>query len=316
MRTLAVALCAAGALAATACGGGTQMHAESPHRVVRLLKTAETTMSDPLALQYARTMPNVEIQMADGSGPGGSVSAIQRGDADIGFILADVAYLAQVEARRTGNHSAELRGIAALQTAPVHVLAHSGVQLPQIAHLRPPRIAVNFAFSSQFILANMVLRAYGLEDRAVPRPLNITDIAIALRDRTVDAAFVTSYYPAQSVAAATQLGARLLPMDDTVAETLRRKYPFVRRVNIPANTYAGQHAPVRTIGVARLLVCRSDLDEKLVHDLTQHFIEALPQIFLPLRASARLMDLDSASATPIPLHRGAAQYYRERELAP
>jgi hypothetical protein len=28
------------------------------------------------------------------------------------------------------------------------------------------------------------------------------------------------------------------------------------------------------------------------------------------------MDLDRASATPIPLHRGAAQYYRELELRP
>lgn len=281
-----------------------------------MVRTVETSMSEPVAHEYARRIPNLEIQMVDGSGTGGSVSAIQRGDADIGFILADVAFFAQVEARKDRNHSAELRGIAALQTAPVHVLAHSEVQLPQIARLRHPRIGVNFAFSSQFVLADLVLRAYGLEDGASPLPLTTTELARALKDGTIDAAFVTSYYPAQSVASATRLGAHLVPMDDGVAENLRRTYPFVHRVTIPANTYTGQSTPVRTIGVNRLFVCRSDLDEKLVHDLTQHFIEALPQIVQPLRASARLMDLDSASATPIPLHKGAAQYYRERELAP
>jgi TRAP transporter TAXI family solute receptor len=315
MRTLAIALAAACTMAG-ACVDGTPMHAESPRRILRMVKTVETTMSEPVARELARRMPDLEIQMVDGSGPGGSVSAIQRGDADVGFILADVAYLAQAEAARDRKHSAELRGIAALQTAPVHVLAQNGVRLPQIVELRHPRIGVNFAFSSQIVLANLVLRAYGLEDGASSLPLSASDLALALKEGSVDAAFVTSYYPARSVAEATRLGARLVPMDDTVAETLRRKYPFVRRVNIPANTYAGQSTSIRTIGVNRLFVCRSDLDDKLVHELTQHFIELLPRIIQPLRASARLMDLDSASATPIPLHKGAAQYYRERELAP
>ena len=53
-----------------------------------------------------------------------------------------------------------------------------------------------------------------------------------------------------------------------------------------------------------------------MHDLTREFLEALPKIFSSLRASTRLMDLGQAAATPIPLHKGAAQYYRERELTP
>jgi TRAP-type uncharacterized transport system substrate-binding protein len=31
-------------------------------------------------------------------------------------------------------------------------------------------------------------------------------------------------------------------------------------------------------------------------------------------AAARLIDVDQAPATPIPLHPGAARFYREREL--
>jgi TRAP-type uncharacterized transport system substrate-binding protein len=43
------------------------------------------------------------------------------------------------------------------------------------------------------------------------------------------------------------------------------------------------------------------------------FFEALPaQPFL--QDALRFMDLDQAPATPIPLHEGAARYYREREL--
>ncbi len=178
-------------------------------------------------------------------------------------------------------------------------------------------MGTNGAFSSQSKLAELVFGAYGLGVRSLRRePFNLSLLPEALADGELDAAFVTAYYPAQSVTAATTLGAHLLPIDGDVAEGLRQKYPFVRRVSIPPHTYPGQPTAVRTIGVDRLLVCRSDLDELLVHDLTRQFLEALPRIFSSLRASTRLMDLGQAAATPIPLHRGAAQYYRERELMP
>jgi uncharacterized protein len=316
MRILVVVLSMAATVIGTACVDGTPIRAERARRVVRLVKTVETTMSVPLAQEYARTMPDLDLQFVDGGGTGGTVSAIQRGDADLGFILADVAYFANADAQRRHDSHAEIRGIAALQTAPVHLVARSGIQPSQVMQLPPLRIGVNSAFSSQFILARLVLGAYGIKEGTELPQFTATDLAPALKGGMVDAVFVTANYPARSVAAAAAAGAHLLPIDDAVAERLRRKYPFVHRVSIPAHTYEGQARSVRTIGVDRLLVCRSDLDEALVHELTRHFIEALPEIFRPLRASARLMDLDSASATPIPLHPGAAQYYRERELAP
>jgi TRAP-type uncharacterized transport system substrate-binding protein len=70
---------------------------------------------------------------------------------------------------------------------------------------------------------------------------------------------------------------------------------------------------VHTIGVGSLLVCRSDLDEALVHDLTQRLFEILPALSSQLALGPT--DLEHAPATPIPLHDGAARYYRERELS-
>jgi hypothetical protein len=79
---------------------------------------------------------------------------------------------------------------------------------------------------------------------------------------------------------------------------MRNTYPFVRTVWIPARTYR-----------------RADLDERIVHDLTRELLAALPRLSTSLRTSLRLMDLEQASAMPLPLHKGAAQYYRERELS-
>jgi TRAP-type uncharacterized transport system substrate-binding protein len=49
-----------------------------------------------------------------------------------------------------------------------------------------------------------------------------------------------------------------------------------------------------------------------VYELTDALFDVFPDL-----SSERLtlqMDLEQAPATPIPLHEGAARYYREREL--
>ena len=69
---------------------------------------------------------------------------------------------------------------------------------------------------------------------------------------------------------------------------------------------------MRTVGVDNLLIARKDLGEHLVYQLTKGFFEVLPEIAKTLKAAE--VDADLAAATPIPLHAGAARYYREREL--
>ena len=71
---------------------------------------------------------------------------------------------------------------------------------------------------------------------------------------------------------------------------------------------------VHTLGVHNVLVGHRDLDEDLVYKLTRRFFEVLPSL-VAQQDSLRLVDLQQAPATPIPLHVGAARYYRERELA-
>jgi TRAP transporter TAXI family solute receptor len=143
--------------------------------------------------------------------------------------------------------------------------------------------------------------------------LQFNDAADRLVNGTLHAMFDTAIYPAASVTQATREGARLVPIAGPAIERLRHEYPFLRVTVIPRDTYPGGSQTIRTIGVDSLLVCRRDLDETLVYDLTRRFFEALPSLSSS-QGALRFMDLDQAPATPIPLHDGAARFYREREL--
>jgi len=51
-------------------------------------------LGQAMARAYAIAHPAVELEVIEGTGSVSTVEAIQSGDADVGFTLADVAYLA------------------------------------------------------------------------------------------------------------------------------------------------------------------------------------------------------------------------------
>ena len=60
-------------------------------------------------------------------------------------------------------------------------------------------------------------------------------------------------------------------------------------------------------------VCREDLDENLVYTLTKTLFDALPDL-VQTHVAAKAVSVEGGPATPLPLHPGAARFYREREL--
>jgi TRAP transporter TAXI family solute receptor len=106
---------------------------------------------------------------------------------------------------------------------------------------------------------------------------------------------------------------RLLEIGPDAAARIRTQFPFYKPALIPPATYPGQDKPVRTVGVEFLLACRADLPEELVYRLVRTLFDPSSSAD-GKREIAGSLDPLLASATPIPLHPGAARYYREREL--
>jgi TRAP transporter TAXI family solute receptor len=272
-------------------------------------------LGEGLARAYERSMRTVTFQINPTAGAVTNVEAIQRGDADLGFAFADVAYIAYI-GRLGGASQAfdRLRGIAVMQLTPVHLVVGRDSRIREVGDLRGRRIGVGPPGSGTALTAGLILQAFGIDESAVHvEQLQFNDAADRLVKGTLHAMFDTAIYPAASVTMATRAGARLMPLAGPPIERLRHEYPFLRVTVIPRDTYPGGAQTIRTIGVDSLLVCRRDLDETLVYDLTRRFFEALPSMSSS-QGALRFMDLDQAPATPIPLHDGAARFYREREL--
>jgi TRAP transporter TAXI family solute receptor len=272
-------------------------------------------LGEGLAREYERALPGLQVEVDQTDGSVSHVEAIQKGEADIGLTYADVAYLAYVgRLERRREPFVRLRGIAMLQLSRVHVVVRGDSGIHRLEDLRGRRVGLERPALGANSTARMVLNAVGIDLQGiVVEPLRLDEAVARLTHGTLDALFTNGTAPIDAIVVAANAGARVLPVDGPAIDGLRRDYPFFSPAVIAAGTYPRHPTDIRTIGVDSLLVCRADLAEPLVHDLTQRLFEILPLLASP-QFSLSSMDLRQAPATPIPLHAGAARYYREREL--
>src|SRR3990170_3578565 len=84
-------------------------------------------------------------------------------------------------------------------------------------------------------------------------------------------------------------------------------------VKVPANTYKDQ-SEATTVAVMAMMVARSDLPEDLVYKFTKAIFDDLKQ-FHAAHSAAQSLTLETAlSGNPIPLHPGAARFYKEKGI--
>jgi TRAP transporter TAXI family solute receptor len=273
-------------------------------------------LGDKLVGIFNRAVPTVRATMQSTVASIFNVRAIQESKAEVAFTQADVAYLAYRDGIAPDTFPfTRLRGMAVLWINTVQLVVSRGSTVRSVRDLRGRRVGVGEKESGTELAARIVIEGHGLKYSDLqPEFLSFSEVVSHMQQGTLDAGFVVASYPVTAVEQMnSSLGVRLIPIQSSVVNHIRDQYPFMRAVTIPKNTYAGQSVEITTVGVDNILVCRADLPEDLVYRLTKSLFDALPEL-ARTDAAAALVDPDEGPITPIPLHPGAARYYREREV--
>jgi hypothetical protein len=269
-------------------------------------------LGEALAAAYARALPDWRFEAVTTPGTATNLHRLQAGDAELAFAVANIAYAAygglDAEYRPSANN---LRTIAVLHPSSVHILVPASSDARTVSDLRG-RVAVGSRGSG--FTAKLLMQQFARPGRVIlDETLPLSEASAALARGQVDAVVIVAADPVDVVARATANGARLIPIAERDIQRLRTDYPFLRPGAIAAGLYAGEAKPVSTLLVDVLLVARAGLNDELVRRLTSALFDILPVLAgrFPYLAS---MNMQRAPAAPIPLHPGAALFYREREL--
>ncbi len=255
----------------------------------------------------SRALPDLDVEIRELRHETDVAKALQNGEADVAFAHADISYLAYA-GELDGVPLDRLRGIATLDTSPLYILVRRDSDIRDLDDLRRRRVSVGLPDDSNALTLQIVLQGLGDKVKKSYEPFH--DSMAKLADGRLDVVFVVGENSLEALESATAGGIRLLSVSETVTRRLRREHPLVRPLMIPRAVY--QYGPISTIGIERLLLCREGLDEEVVYRVTQAFFDSLPELSSSDR-QLRQMDVENASATPVPLHPGAARYYREQE---
>lgn len=287
----------------------------TPRPILRV-GSAFAPFSSRLTEEYRRTLPQFDIQADTSASSSQVLSRIQDGTLDLGVALADDAYRAYFgDDAAAGPTNSAVRAISLLQPLPTYLLARTGSGVHSVADLDGKAVAVGPRNSSVWKLGTLVLKAFAVAPSSVTATSSRELAVKGLQDGSLDAVMLPGYvYPeAFTEALLRDGGAYLVPIDGPQVQQLRRESPFVRVVMIPRDIYPGQDRIVPTVGIDMLIVCRRDLDERTVYALAEQLFAVFPRL-ARVEATMRFLNVDEAPATPIPLHAGAARYFRERDL--
>lgn len=244
-----------------------------------------------------------------------NVRLVESGQTDLAIVPVNVAYLAYVSGWGDLKHPyTRLRGIAALYSIPLCLIARDASGINNWTDIRGKKIAIGTPDSTTQVTVKMALEGLGLSFADIDARWVNGDAAVAqLRSGEVDAVFHRGNDPPSTLTKLLQIpDVKVIPISHSEAGQIRAVHPFLHPILIPSHTY-GDCPQIFTIGIDSLVVCRDSLPENLVYCITRAVFELLSGSASLTRGFQRV-DLRRIQATPIPLHPGAARYFREREL--
>lgn len=256
----------------------------------------------------------VQVQVSKGSVA--NLKLLADGNGEIGFAAADA-----IEAAKRGDAAAgfptpltNLRSIGALYPNYVQIVASAESGVRTLTDLKGKRLFIGAAQSEIDLSARKVLTAVGLDanDISATKEIGFSESVDQMKEGKLDA---TVQSAGLGVPSLNELSNTTEIVMIGIPPELVEKMglPFVP-ARIPANTYKGQSEAVPSATLMNYLVTRADLPDEHVKHMTALIFERLDRL-VELHRATRDMTLATATLSgPLPMHPGAAQYFRDKSL--
>jgi TRAP transporter TAXI family solute receptor len=243
-----------------------------------------------------------------------NIQLIAAGEVELAIVQNDVMdYAYRGVDLFNGEKITSFSTMAALYAEVCQVVANPAAGIRTIADLKGKNVSVGDAGSGTEFNARQILEAYGVTfDDIGKQNLSFGASADALRDNKIDAFFCVAGAPTTAIVdLAIGKDIVVLGIDDDHARALSQKYPFYTQFPIPAGSYRGQNAEVKTVAVKAAFIVSSKLSDDTVYSLTKNLLESKQAITAAHAKGAELSAEYAVSGISVPVHPGAEKYFRE-----
>jgi uncharacterized protein len=263
---------------------------------------------------WEQAVPGLEIQQTPGAGVA-NVRGVDEGKAQVGF----------------GNSSSTVDGIAGRAPYPkkvthvcqianlypqyFQVAALADAKVNSYADLKGKTLVTQPKGNTAEVLTDTILKLNGMSYQSLAKAnfqASYTDAVSMMKDGHVQVMTLGTTAPASAVMdLASARDVKLIPVDDKTMAALQKENPGYQKLVIKAGTYPKQDKDVPVIGYSTHIIVSCDLPEDTVYKMTKAMAANVPAMAAVVKPITGLTPKDMAADIGVPLHKGAAKFYKE-----
>ncbi len=263
---------------------------------------------------YAKNIPNVRSTAQVTRASAENMNLLQAGRGELALALADSVSDAYKGVAEAGfpKPLTKLRGLSATYNNYIQIVANADSGIKTLADLKGKRISVGAAKSGTELNARAIFKAAGLSysDMAKIEYLPFGESVELMKNRQLDATLQSAGLGVASIrdlATSVKIIVVAVPADVVTRVGDAAYQPSF----IPANTYAGQTVDIPTAAIPNFLVTHSGVSDELAYQMTKTLYENLDTMYAAHNAAKAIKRENAVNGMPVPVHPGAARYYKE-----
>jgi uncharacterized protein len=258
--------------------------------------------------------PTFSIEPRNTKGSNENIPLLESGQLDIALVAGEPAYEAFAG---IGRPATRLKILTAMYSSPGMFVVRADSPFRTIRDLIGQPVAFGAKGSGLPILSRYLLDGLGLKqdedfksiylERAGDGPLMVLD------GRAAALWGAGTGWPGFTAMAESAAGARFIAPDAGEIATVRAKHNFLKALTVPAGSYAGQSAPIDSVGSWSFILARESLPDDVAYQLARTLHSVEDAFCKKLKQACETTAANTLAAAPNPdlIHPGVLKYFRE-----
>jgi TRAP transporter TAXI family solute receptor len=271
-----------------------------------------------IANVLSKTVPGMSATAEVTGGSVDNLKLVASGKPYLAMTMADAGQDALRGEDKFKGNKVPLKTLMVMYPNRMHVVTIEGTGINTMADLKGKRVSTGSPGSATEVMGFRVIEAAGLDkDKDMRRErLGVAESVNAIKDKKIDAFFWVGGLPTAAVTdLANTPGVRIKLLDHSqVVGPMNKKFgQLYVEDTIPKATYKGMETDNKNATVWNLLVSHESLSDALAYSIVKTIFEKRDDLIAVHREAENFkLELQKASASPIPFHPGALKYFAER----
>lgn len=249
--------------------------------------------------------PSLAIKTQNTKGSAENVPLLEAGKLDLGLVAGEIATAA------LAKPGTKLRIVTAMYSSPGMFAVRGDSPVRAIADLKGRPVVLGTQGSGLTVMGRGVLEVLGIEVKPIYLEKAADGPAMVLDGRAAALWGAGIGWPGFNAVA--KAGGRFIAPNEGEIATILAKNPALKALTMPAGSYPGQDAPLRTVGSWSFVLAKPDLPEDVAYKLARaiHWAEAPLAARLAQARETTMRNTRDAAPAPELIHPGVLKYLKE-----